>query len=225
MKRSPHLSRSLQKKLKKQINKFLVLKSPRYFCRGDFIWRGIASAILWRMHERFYTSPKPIPEDIELDTPLVFLAGPVQGAPDWQARFAATILRERPKSIVVSPRPKTAIDANFDADEQVAWEITHRARAREFGVTAIWFAAQDFSIPYPAGRPYAQTSRIELGETIGWLRAHPNLAFTVGFDPQYTNNGGGSESYIRKLLSYHQRTVHGSEDTFIASIIENIPHD
>lgn len=177
------------------------------------------------MYERFYTSPNYIPEEIDHDIPIVFLAGPVQGAPDWQARFAQTILNKRSDIIVASPRPHYTIDADFDADKQIAWEIAHRARARKFGVTAIWFAAQDPTIPYPEGRPYAQTTRIELGETVGWLRAHRNLAFTVGFDPNYTHSGGGSESYIRKLLAYYQRNVHDSEDELIQSILKKLPRD
>lgn len=177
------------------------------------------------MHERFYTSPTYIPEEIRFDAPVVFLAGPVQGAPDWQARFAQKILQAHSNVLVVSPRPKRKIGINFDADQQVAWEFAHRSRARDFGVTAIWFAAQDFSIQYPKGRPYAQTTRIELGETIGWLRAHPDLALTVGFEHHYTSNGGGNEDYIKRHLAHYHRHTHDSEDTFIQSILEKLPRD
>lgn len=177
------------------------------------------------MHERFYTSPNYANEKIDHDTPVVFLAGPVQGAPDWQSRFADILLEARPDIIVASPRPKRDDSAHFDADKQVAWEIANRSRAREFGVTAIWFAAQDFTVPYPEGRSYAQTTRIELGETVGWLKAYPNLALVVGFDREYGLKGGGSEGYIRKLLAHYEQPVYDNEGSFVHAILEKLPRD
>ncbi len=174
------------------------------------------------MDERFFTSPHRI-QGYDDDVPVVFLAGPVQGAPDWQSRFAKQLLDERADIVVASPRRRPEVQRKFDTEEQVAWEIHHRARAREFGATVFWFAARDLSdTTYPEGRAYAQTTRIEIGETIGWRRAIRNLSMVVGFDPAYGENGGGSEGYIRKLMRYYDIPVYDSEDDTIAATLDKI---
>lgn len=179
------------------------------------------------MTERFYTPPHNA--DITDWTPLIFLAGPVQGAPDYQTRFAEHLLEQHANIAVASPRRTPADQERFDADEQVEWELRHRFRARGFGVTAIWFAAQDLSIPYPEGRSYAQTTRIELGETLGWWdtqkpREHtPGARLAVGFDPEYTTNGGGSENYIRKIMKFRCIPVYNDEQAFLDAVVAEIP--
>ncbi|MGZ5530000.1 MAG: hypothetical protein ACXWJB_15090 [Limisphaerales bacterium] len=162
-------------------------------------------------------------------TPLIFLAGPVQGAPDYQTRFAEFLLEKRDDVAVASPRRTPEDQEQFDADEQVEWELRHRFRARGLGVTAIWFAAQDISIPYPGGRAYGQTTRIELGETLGWWDIKrprekvPYAKLVVGFDPQYSPNGGGSEGYIRRTLKYRGLPVYDDDNEFLDAIVDELP--
>lgn len=173
------------------------------------------------MYQRFLTSPHEADE--QDSAPVVFLAGPVQGAPDWQARFAHHLLEKCPDIIVASPRRTPEDQARFDADEQVMWEIRHRIRARESGVTIFWFAARDLSdTNYPEGRAYAQTTRMELGETLGWRNAMKTLNIVVGFDPAYGVNGGGSEGYIRKLMHHYDLPVYDSEDNVLAAAIRQL---
>ena len=138
-------------------------------------------------------------------TPLVFLAGPVQGAPDWQTPLGERLLDARPHIAVASPRRTPENQARLvadkvDKDGQVRWETEFRWRAQMFGVTVVYFAAQDHSLEYPAGRPYAQTSRIEAGEDLMLKRLRPEHRLVFGFDPEYAAQGGGSESYLRERL-------------------------
>ena len=149
------------------------------------------------MIERLYIPPHY--PDIHDNKPSVFLAGPVQGASDWQTPLARQLLGARDDIVVMSPRRTEDDQKKFDADEQKLWEFTTRDYTRQLGVTAFWWAAQAPSIPYKTGRAYAQTSRIELGEAIGWRTYDMSIPVVVGFDQNYEKMGGGSESYIRSL--------------------------
>lgn len=169
-------------------------------------------------HPRYFTSPHPV--ELPDDAPLIFLAGPVQGAPNYHDAFARTILEARPEVAVASPRRTEVDQLRFDSDEQVKWEIASRDRAYRHGVTGIWFAAQDFSdTTYPSGRPYAQTTRIEFGETIDRYVENPSTKFVLGFDPEYA---GGSEGYMRRLMGHHGLSVVASEEVFIERILSLI---
>lgn len=171
--------------------------------------------------KNFYTPPHTI--DTPEHTPLVFLAGPIQGAPDWQTSFAVNLLSQHPDIAVASPRRTPEDQARFDADEQVTWEHRALEKARRFGVLAFWWAAQNLNdVSYPTGRAYAQTTRIELGKAIGWRAAQLDLPVIIGFDPEYTANGGGSEGYIRREASMAGIAIHDSEDKFLATLLASI---
>lgn len=174
------------------------------------------------MTERLFTPPHDL--SISDRTPLTFLAGPVQGAPDWQNPLAHQLLEARTGIAIASPRRSPVDQLAFDANEQVAWELRTRERTRKFGVTAFWWAAQDLTDDsYPVGRAYAQTSRIEFGEAIGWLHYEPDLPLVVGFDPEYTNAGGGSEGYMRKVLKHYGVKVCDSIDELAEEILNKMP--
>jgi hypothetical protein len=166
------------------------------------------------MVERLHTPPhfNPIP----IDAPLMFLAGPIQGSPDWQTPTALLIGRHFEGTHVATPRRQT--DVGFDYNEQVAWEKAHLRRSRELGVIMFWFAAQDHTLSYEAGRAYAQTSRIELGRAIGWHDTNP-FPLVIGFDPAYSANGGGNERYIRTLAEEANLRVHDDLDDVIDEVM------
>lgn len=84
----------------------------------------------------------------------IFLAGPIQGAPEWQFSLPTT----NPKITWLSPR-RECYD-NFQYEQQVKWE-TDLLRLSDLIL---------FWIPEPIkkieGRDYAQTTRTEFGEYI-----------------------------------------------------------
>ena len=161
------------------------------------------------------TDDRP-PGDAE---PVLFLAGPIQGAPDYQTGFARAVLAKRPDFVVATPRVPAGLDrATFDYGRQVDWEERHLWRAARLGGVAFWFAAQDPALPYPPGRAYAQTSRIEIGMVVGWRRFMA-VNLVVGFDPAY---GGGSERYIRHMLHRDGVPVAGDREEFLDHLDRNI---
>lgn len=124
--------------------------------------------------------------------PVVFLAGPIQGAPDWQAQAAARL--DDPRWIVASPRRDyVGTGVEFVYERQVDWESAWLARAGATGVVLFWLAAQAAETP---GRSYAQTSRFELGEWVAKARLLPDVRLAVGID-----EGFGNARYIRRRLA------------------------
>ncbi|CAN5379415.1 hypothetical protein BH10PAT3_BH10PAT3_3000 [soil metagenome] len=124
---------------------------------------------------------------------LIFLAGPIQGAQDWQAQ-AIDLLDTN--FHVANPRHDYG-DIVFDEAhkiKQVRWEKHQLVRAAQHGGIIFWFAAQDQSLKYEEGRAYAQTTRIEFGRAFGWKDFKPSVNISVGIDPHYE---GGNDFYIR----------------------------
>lgn len=122
-----------------------------------------------------------------IDGPLVFLAGPIQGAPDWQAEALLWFAEHAPALAVASPRrPGPRRDSEYAA--QVDWETHHLRRAAGCGVILFWLAREAESVP---GRAYAQTSRFELAE---WKVRHERdgVRLVVGIE-----DGFSGARYIR----------------------------
>lgn len=172
------------------------------------------------MNERLHLPPSDTP--IPSHDSLIFLAGPIQGSPDWQTPTAEELLHHLPKTHVASPRRIAESHDEFNYDEQVLWELTHLQRSRKFGVVSFWFAAQDHSLEHEKGRAYAQTSRVEIGRALGWTDSHP-FPFVVGFDPEYTPNGGGNERYIRAMCKAADINVFNSLEDVIDQTIFQSP--
>jgi hypothetical protein len=105
------------------------------------------------------------PAVIGVDGPVVFLAGPIQGAPDGQADALRWFAANAAHVAVASPRRQYPPGA-FEYAAQVDWETHYLRRAAAHGAILFWLARE--AVPVP-GRCYAQTSRFELAE---WKARH-----------------------------------------------------
>jgi hypothetical protein len=103
------------------------------------------------------------PGYLSLEGPVIFLAGPIQGAPDWQSRAAALLHRADPEVHIASPRRRYA-PGEFRYEEQVDWETHYLRRAGQRGVVLFWLARE---AEHHCDRAYAQTTRFELAEWKG----------------------------------------------------------
>jgi len=126
------------------------------------------------------------PERYDDTGPGVFLAGPIQGADDWQALALAHLGEVAPQLHVYSPRRAGGTKGEFDDArniEQINWETHYLRRCGENGAIIFWLAGEAVHVP---GRSYAQTTRFELGE---WkeraMRGEANLV--LGIDSEFTN--------------------------------------
>lgn len=142
------------------------------------------------MTERVLLQP---PEIVETTAPVIFLAGPIQGGPEWQPD-AASIIHDLDSSLIVaSPRRDYEADGiDFVYEKQVDWETHFLKTAGRTGVVAFWLAAQASETP---GRAYAQTTRFEIAE---WKMKHQyeNAKLTIGIE-----EGFGNARYIRRRFS------------------------
>jgi hypothetical protein len=124
--------------------------------------------------------------------PHVFLAGPIQGAPDWQ-KEAVTAMHHR-KVVIANPRCRHRHD---DYNGQVDWELRNLQKASiNGGAVFFWLAKPDPDVVQPPGRAYAQTSRFELGEWVGRFAERREGNLVIGIEAGFTN-----ERYIRRRLS------------------------
>lgn len=152
------------------------------------------------------------PEYAEIpdNQPVLFLAGPIQGAPFWQKetiRYLETLNSSKEEVHVANPRRDGPLEGNFDEEkylQQVTWEELHLLRAAKCGGVVFWFAKKDPEQPYEPERAYAQTTRIELGEAFGWKRYKPSMNISIGIEPGYS----GSERYIRFKARQHNLKVY-----------------
>ena len=137
------------------------------------------------------------PDTLSLDPSerLYFLAGLIQGAPDWQAEAFNALDDIAPKRTIHVANPRREyIGIRFDYDKQVEWEERNLLRASRNGGILFWLAAQDPDLPYEVGRAYGQTTRFEFGEAIGWMRYDPAINIALGIEVGYV----GNERYYRK---------------------------
>jgi hypothetical protein len=128
------------------------------------------------------------PKIAAVEGPLVFLAGPIQGAPDWQAVAISWFTANAPTLTIASPRRDYA-PGEFDYAAQVDWESHHLRRAASCGVILFWLAREAIVVP---DRSYAQTTRFELAE---WKIRHERdgTRMVVGIE-----DGFSGARYVRQ---------------------------
>lgn len=125
--------------------------------------------------------------------PVLFLAGPIQGA-DWQEKAIEHIHSLNPNVIIASPkRPESFEKGDIDEyNRQVDWETHHLKIAGKNGVIMFWLANE---LTHHPERAYAQTTRAELFE---WKKEHEynNAKLVIGIDDNFPGT-----KYIRRRFS------------------------
>lgn len=141
------------------------------------------------------------PEHRETDRPVIFLAGPIQGAFDWQSEAIQIIHKLNPDVVIASPRRERR--EGFNYDEQIDWETEYLNRAANNGVILFWLAKEMEVIP---GRVYAQTTRFEISE---WKYRHQRdgVKLVLGIE-----DGFVGDRYIRTRFANDcpEITIHAS---------------
>lgn len=139
------------------------------------------------------------------NSPVVFLAGPIQGTSNWQLKAAKLLEKNDADFVVASPR--RAVFENVDYDEQVNWESWFLRRAGQRGIVVFWLANEE---DHMCERAYAQTTRFELAEMAMRSKAFGENVI-VGIDSNFSN-----KRYIEKRLTEDYPNipiVHSLEDT------------
>ena len=153
----------------------------------------------------------------------------MQGSPDWQTPFAARLLEVVPDIAVATPRALPDHQAQLQSkdktikeaalDRQIAYELLARRLAFKYGAIALWYAAQDPALDYPAGRVYGKTSEKEDSEVWGWMVAQPDYPFVVGYEPGFRGRSANEKDYGNRNHSLIGITEYTSlDDVFNATI-------
>jgi hypothetical protein len=143
------------------------------------------------MERRIYTPVEYMETDF--DKPVIFLAGPIQGAPNWQDTAIEIIHSQMPEVIIASPR-KDYLDNSFNYNEQVDWESYHLEKAASTGVIMFWLARE---VEHDPERAYAQTTRAELFD---WKNRPGNIVIGI-------ESGFSGEKYIRRRFKQDRPEV------------------
>ena len=127
----------------------------------------------------------------KLENSVIFLAGPIQGALDWQKEAIKYIQREAPELNIANPR-REILPEEFIYAKQVDWETHYLNKASKNGVIMFWLAKENEHLPR---RAYAQTSRFELGE---WKVKHETkgIKLVIGIEEGFSNS-----KYIKRRIS------------------------
>jgi len=113
---------------------------------------------------------------------VFFLAGPIQGAPQWQEELIKKIQKKHEETkikcnfIIASPR-RLEKSSDFNYFEQVTWESFYLKRASEYGAIIFWLP---LAKEQQKGRSYAQTTRFEIGEWWGKKQQNNKINIIVG---------------------------------------------
>ncbi len=130
----------------------------------------------------------------DIEGPLIFLAGPIQDAPDWQQE-AIRLIREREKIHIASPKRPIKIEGDLvgaEYDAQVEWEHHHLNYAGKYGTILFWLAKP---ISHTPGRAYAQTTRFELGWSVA-RHYLEGIKVVVGIEDGFSN-----ARYLKKTIA------------------------
>ena len=122
---------------------------------------------------------------------FLFLAGPIQGAADWQAEAYQHLDRlwKPLNGVLMVCNPRRSDDTwQFQFDQQVDWETHHLQLAAKQGILLFWLAKENVHI---CERAFAQTTRFELGE---WFSKAPE-SVVIGMEEGFTG-----AKYIRHRM-------------------------
>jgi len=156
-----------------------------------------------------------VPDYKEIKSPLIFLAGPIQGAEDWQEKAIKKISESNPGLSIASPRGDYS-KRKFDYNTQVDWETYHLNQAAKTGTILFWLAKEKEHI---CSRAYAQTTRFELSEWATKQQVNKDLKLAIGIEP-----GFSGERYIRRRLNqdYPPLPIHSTLDKVCEEAIKNL---
>ena len=127
----------------------------------------------------------------DLDSPLIFLAGPIRSAPDWQNKAIGIILSNDPDVVIASPRRELKdefLDQQLKGDDsyfhrQRAWERHYLDIASKTGAILFWLPGEE---EHNCRKVYGAMTRFESGLVLGWYKYDKSISFCVGTDGEFS---------------------------------------
>jgi len=130
---------------------------------------------------------------------LIFLAGPIQGAPSWHDEAIRIIQGRASELNIASPsrdvderylaKNLTELNPSLAPGQRIDWETDYLGLASRTGSILFWFPLEE---THYCDRPYAQTSRVEVSEWMTKSQRTGSHNMVVGFQPSFSG-----EDYLR----------------------------
>ncbi len=127
---------------------------------------------------------------VEVNGSLIFLAGPIMGAPNWQDEAIDFILTRKPRMTVVSPRRgiRQSIARHILPSEenyfprQRAWERYYLDLASKTGAIMFWLPRES---EHRCEKVYGAMTRLELGQWMTNYRNNNSVRVCFGSDGKF----------------------------------------
>jgi hypothetical protein len=127
----------------------------------------------------------------KLNVPLIFLAGPIRSAPNWQDDAIKILFSKEQNLIIASPRKsvgsfsqKYIVKGNQDYfPRQRAWERHYLDIASKYGSIMFWLPEEE---EHHCEKAYGAMTRVELGQAMTNYRYNKNFKFCVGSDGNFS---------------------------------------
>ncbi len=126
----------------------------------------------------------------ELGSPLIFLAGPIRSAPNWQDEAVELIFSQEPNLVIASPRrgirDKIAQHV-ISGDEtyflrQRAWERHYLDVASKTGAILFWLPGET---GHDCQKVFGAMTRVEIGQWMTRYDFDKNVRFCIGSDGRF----------------------------------------
>ena len=126
----------------------------------------------------------------ELGVPLIFLAGPIRSAPNWQDEAIDFLFSQEQNLAIASPRrgirDKIASyimpgDENYFS-RQRAWERHYLDIASKTGAILFWLPGE---IEHDCQKVYGAMTRVEIGQWMTRYNFDKNVRFCIGSDGKF----------------------------------------
>jgi hypothetical protein len=126
----------------------------------------------------------------KLDAPLIFLAGPIRSAPNWQDEAIKILFSQESDLIIASPRrgirneiSKYVVCGNENYfPRQRAWERYYLDLASKTGAILFWLPRRKNIF---TRKVYGAMTRIELGQWMTNYRNDNSVRFCIGTDGKF----------------------------------------
>jgi hypothetical protein len=133
--------------------------------------------------------PKTYVKDIAL--PLIFLAGPIRSAPNWQDQAIELLFSRDPDLVIASPRrgardkiaPYIAEGDESYFPRQRAWEWYYMNKAAENGCILFWLPKE---AEHHCDKSYAFMTSNEFGHWTAYRQLGQKVNLAIGTDGKFT---------------------------------------
>lgn len=123
----------------------------------------------------------------DLKMPLIFLAGPIRGAPNWQDDAIVLLFSEKSNLAIASPRRGIrdkiaryiAVGDENHFSRQREWERYYLDVASKTGAILFWLPKEE---EHDCQKVYGATTRVELGQWMTAYKYNKSTRFCVGSD-------------------------------------------